>query len=84
MAVHCAHLRLDQGSAVGWSGGNGGQGTGPNMRSAAGTGGADASGLLGAVALGARARGTDTTTRAEAGHGYWWCTAREAWGRIMK
>ena len=28
VAVHCAHLRLDQGSAVGWSGVNGGQGTG--------------------------------------------------------
>ena len=73
-------LGLDQGSAVGWSGDNGEQGTGPNMRSAAGTGGGDGSGLLGAAALGARARGTHIVAGAKAGHDYWWRTAREAWG----
>ena len=50
------------------------------MCSAAGTGGCDGSGLLGAAALGDRARGTHTVVGAEAGHGYWWRTAREAWG----
>ena len=85
----CVHsgwtrARLNQGSAVGWSGGNGGQGTGPDVRFAAGTDGGDGSGLLGAAALGARARGTHTATGVEAGHDYWWRTAREAWGGIMK
>ena len=47
--------RLNQGSVVGWSGGNGGQGKGPHVRAAAGTGGGDGSGLLGAAAQGVRA-----------------------------
>ena len=47
--------RLDQGSAVGCSSGNGGQGKGPHVRPAAGTGGGDGSGLLGVAALGVRA-----------------------------
>ena len=50
------------------------------MRSAAGTGGGDGSGLLRATTLGDRARGTHTAAGAEAGQDYWWHTAREAWG----
>ena len=75
---------MNQGSVVGWSGGNGGQGTGQDVRSIAGTGGGDGSGLVGAAALGARAWGSHTATGAEAGHDYWWRAAREAWGGIMK
>ena len=70
--MHCTHTqagsgaRLGQGSAVGWSGGNGGQGIGPNVCSAAGTGGGDGSGLLWAAALGDRERGTHTAVGAKA------------------
>ena len=38
---------------------------------------------VGAAALGDRARGTHTAAGAEAGHGYWWRTAREAWARDL-
>ena len=81
--------RLNQSSAVGWSGSNGGQGTGPNVRSVVGTGGGDGSGLLVAAALGDRAQGPHTVAEAEAGHcnggsgqGTWaraLVTTREAW-----
>ena len=71
---------LAQGSVVGCSGGNGGQGKGLHVLSIAGTGDGDGSGLLGAAALRDRARGTHTAVGAEAGHGYWWRTAREAGG----
>ena len=52
------------------------------MRSTAGTSGSDGSGLPGAATLGARARDTHTVAGAEAGHGYWWRSAREAWERL--
>ena len=65
VAVHCAQLWLDQGSAV-WGGGNRGQGTGQNVRSVVGTGGADRNGLLGVAALGDRAR---VTARGKGGWG---------------
>ena len=66
VAVHCAHLRLNQGSAVGWGGGNRGQCTGPNVRSAVGTGAGDRNGLLGAAALGDSGR---VTARGKGGGG---------------